>query len=253
MIGSASDWFGTDLVSQCINDPICAQYVNIVAGHGYSYPHSPSGVPSAVNTWLASSGSNHLWLSETGAQAGCDTGMTSGAGAATTWAKNIHDMMTVANVSALEWWELAYEAANCNFSLTDDSFNRSKRYYVEGQWSKFIGTGWVRIDATANPANEVYVTAFKETTSGNFAIVVVNQNSAPVNVEFSLAGFPSVTSVMPTLTFASSNLEDQANVNISSDAFSYSLPATSVVTFHSTASVVAAKPTPPTNLASTVR
>jgi hypothetical protein len=86
-------------------------------------------------------------------------------------------------------------------------------------------------------------------SSGKFAIVAVNRNSSPANVDFSISGFPSVTSVTPTLTSASANLVDQADVNVSNDAFAYSLPATSVVTFHETASSSSSKaPAAPTNL-----
>jgi glucuronoarabinoxylan endo-1,4-beta-xylanase len=256
MLSSYETWFSPDLVSTCLNDSTCAQYVSIVAGHGYKYPITGGGVPSSVRSWYNTSPTtHHIWVSETGTQNwACDTGMTSGAGAGMTWAEMIHNTLTNANVSALEWWELAYAAAGCNYGLTDDSFNPTKRYYIEGQWSKFIGTGWLRIDATANPVDGVDITAFKETTSGNFAIVAVNQNSAPVTVFFSLAGFPSATSVTPTLTSAGSDLEDQASVNISDASFSYSLPGTSVTTFHGTASSSTASKAPaaPKNLAATV-
>jgi glucuronoarabinoxylan endo-1,4-beta-xylanase len=124
-----------------------------------------------------------------------------------------------------------------------------QRFYAVGNWAKFVRPGWVRIDATANPAPGIYITAFKETSSGKFAIVAINQNSSPANVDFSLSGFLSLTSVTPTLTSANVNLVDQANANVSSDAFTYLLPATSVVTFHGTASSSASKaPAPPTNL-----
>ena len=222
-----------------MEDPAAAAYVGIVADHDYcnkQVSYATGGKPE--------------WQTELSDISGgpFDPSIATAVG----WAQRIHNDMTL-GVSAWHYW--TWHSRNPNQQLIDISTGAvSKTLYIMGQWSRFVRPGWLRIDATANPANEVYVTAFKETTSGDFAIVVVNRNSAPLNVEFSLAGFPSVTSVTPTLTSASSDLEDQANVNISDDAFSYSLPAASVVTFHgSIASSNTSKvPAAPTSLAATV-
>jgi len=168
-------------------------------------------------------GDTNMWL--------WDPGMAD----AMVWAHNIHDYLTIANVSGWEYWELADysgQPVRYNDGLVDGVFSPGKRYYVIGNWSKYVRSGWVRIDATASPAKKIYVTAFKEESSGNFAIVVINQNSYPVVLTFSLDGFPDVTSVNPTLTSISANLIDQEEVNVSNGGFSYQLPATSVVTFH---------------------
>jgi glucuronoarabinoxylan endo-1,4-beta-xylanase len=245
MLGSASDWFDSDFTTACLNDSGCAQYISIAAGHGYGYPFTPTAYSPGT------AGGLHLWMSETSDSSSYDASISN----ALIMAENIHDFLTVANVSGYEWWELAYQSSAGNFGLTDSSFNPAKRFYAEGNWSKYVRPGWVRIDATVSPAPGVYITAFKETSSGSFAIVAINQNSSPVNVDFSLSGFPSVTSVTPALTSASVNLVDQAIANVSSNAFSYSLPATSVVTFHGTASSSSSSPTapaPPANLTATV-
>ncbi len=249
MMASQADTFPFhDWVSTCLNDATCAQYVSIVAGH--SLDNTVSAFPS-----VSYNSGRHVWMSEIDPHlySPYDASLTNALGLA----QNIHNYLVNQNVSGYEYWELAYpsnDAYCANCGLVDSlSFTPAKRYYVEGQWSKFVRPGWVRIDATANPANEVYITAFKETTSGNFAIVAVNQNADPVNVEFSLAGFPSVTSVTPTLTSASANLVDEASANVSGDTFAYSLPATSVVTFHGIASSSSSKvPAPPTTLAVSV-
>jgi len=171
------------------------------------------------------------------------------------WAHNIHDYLTVSNASAWMYWNLAsYSPNEYNDGLTDYNFNPAKRLYAVGNWSKYVRSGWTRINVTVNPVPGVYLTAFKENSSGNFAIVAINQNSAAVNLGLSLAGFPpSLSSVTPTLSSNSVNLVDQANVNVSSGGFSYSLPATSIVTFHGTASSSSSKVvTPPASLVATV-
>ena len=109
---------------------------------------------------------------------------------AVVWAHNIHDFLTVANASAWMYWNLAsYDSIEYNDGLTDYFFNPAKRFYAVGNWSKFVRSGWTRIGATPSPAAGIYLTAFKEDSSGNFAIVAVNQNSTSANLTVSLTGF----------------------------------------------------------------
>jgi glucuronoarabinoxylan endo-1,4-beta-xylanase len=271
VLGEHPQWFAADYVTPCMNDASCSQYVPIVAGHGYGFaspatdgfPQPPGflccttyanvSVPSSASTkrvWQTEvyGGFNGPCASNPGTPS-YDPSMAD----ALVWAHNIYDFLTVANGSAWMYWNLQAQTVhgppNCNDGLTDSSGNPAKRFYAVGNWSRFVRPGWVRIDATDSPAPGIYITAFKETSSGKFAIVAINQNSSPANVNFSLSGFPSVTSVTPAVTSASADLIDQANANVSSDAFAYSLPATSVVTFHGTASSSSSKaPAPPTNL-----
>jgi glucuronoarabinoxylan endo-1,4-beta-xylanase len=258
----SDNWFTTDYITPCMNNSACASYVTIAGGHGYSRGTvDGTGVSYCCQTATAaplSLGSRRVWMTEvnggfTQEVAPYDTNMwvyDPSIADAMVWAHNIHDFLTVANASAWMYWNLAsYSQNEYNDGLTDYNFNPAKRFYAVGNWSKFVRSGWIRIDATPNPANGIYLTAFKEDSSGNFAIVAINQNSTAVNLAVSLTGFPALTSVTPTLTSESTNLEDQANVNLSGGSFSYSLPATSVVTFHGTASSSSSKNVaPPTNL-----
>ena len=63
-----------------------------------------------------------------------------------------------------------------NSALTDSNGNPAKRAYVTGQWSKFVRPGWYRIDVT--DASGMSITAFKNPTTGQFAVVVVNSGSS---------------------------------------------------------------------------
>jgi glucuronoarabinoxylan endo-1,4-beta-xylanase len=269
----ASDWFSTDLASTCLNDSSCSQYISIVEGHDYGLGsvdgtnngyccHTATAAPSGAS-------GKHIWMDEVNGgltyQATYrlwtfDTSMTD----ALVWAHNIHDFLTIANVSGWVYWELADECAGTttggcagapyNDGLTDGNFNASKRYYVVGNWSRYVRSGWVRIDATPSPATGTFITAFKEASSGEFAIIAVNGNPSSVKVAFLLAGFPSVASLTPTLTSASADLLDQPTVDTSGGAFSYLLPPSSVVTFHGTVSSSAAQPpSPATDPAASVR
>jgi len=268
-IAESDNFFTTDYVSTCFNDPACAKYVTIASGHGYSKATvDGTGVNYCCLTVVpapSSVGNRRVWMTEinggfTQVSAPEDTNMwvfDPSIADAMVWAHNIHDYLTVANVSSWMYWNLAsYSSDEYNDGLTDYNFNPAKRFYVVGNWSKYVRNGWVRIAATASPSNNVFVTAFKDPASGDFAIVAVNRNSSSANLSVSLQSFPSLSSVIPTVTSASANLADQPALNVTSNAFSYSLPASSVVTFHGTASSgtpTAQKPNPPTHLTLQVR
>jgi glucuronoarabinoxylan endo-1,4-beta-xylanase len=235
----------------CMTDSSCSQYVRYVATHDYL---QQAGLPLSDIVAYSNQGSARLWMTETGnGNVAWDGTMTGGTGGLY-WAQNIHDSLVNANANGWMFYRFVdtNSAATYGLYLTTTG-TYSQTFWTMGNWSKFVRPGWVRIDATANPISGVYVTAFKDPSAGGFAIVAVNQNSSSANLSVSLAGFPSVTTVTPTLTSASANLVDQTNVDVSTDEFSYSLPANSVLTFHGTASSSSTKNVAaPTNLALTV-
>ena len=268
MLPSLAEWFDQDLASTCLNDSNCARYVSIVSGHGYEWSggnlatdgtgvaaccHSATPYPLALNN------GKHVWLAEVNGGLS-EIGSTGNSpfdpsiADAMVWSHNLHDFLTISSVSGWEYWELAsWNDNNYNDGWVDHNFNPGKRYYALGNWTKFVRPGWVRIGTTTNPQSGVYVTAFKETSSGKFAIIVLNRNSGSVDLSVSLSGFPSVGSVTPIVTSASDNLAEQSVTAVSGGEFSYSLPATSVVTFIGTASASASNPpNAPTNLVVTV-
>jgi glucuronoarabinoxylan endo-1,4-beta-xylanase len=272
VLGENVYWFATDYVTPCMDDASCKPYVSTVAGHAYGTGSVDGFGPDGYNCCTTyattpvptSAAGKAVWMTE--AQGGFSGPCATDSGSpiydpsmadALVWAHNIHDFVTAAGGSSWQYWNLAAETSHalpdCNDGLTSSTYVPAQRYYAVGNWSKFVRNGWVRIDATVSPAPGIYVTAFKETSSGSFAIVAINQNSSAVSVDFSLSGFPPVTSVTPTLTSASMNLVDQAGTSVSGGGFSQSLPATSVVTFHGTASgSLPTIPMPPTGLTETV-
>jgi glucuronoarabinoxylan endo-1,4-beta-xylanase len=169
-----------------------------------------------------------VWASEIDPQSATpyDASMTYGI----TVAKNIHNYLTAQNASGYEIWELAYPEPY-NFGLTDSNFVPSKRYYVVGNWSKFISSGWERIDTTTNPQAGVSVSAFKDPNETSYIIVAINTNSDTTSQTFTLGGFPTTTSVIPYVTSSTLSLAAQSSTDVSAGEFTYSLPAQSVVTF----------------------
>jgi O-glycosyl hydrolase len=226
---SAENWFATDLATPCLEDSACSQYVSIVSGHGYSFPYTPTVYS------LGTSGGRHLWMGETSSKLTADATMST----ALVMAYNMHQFFTVANVSAYEWWELTYDEGDGNFGLTtctgcgpgtSPAITPTKRLYVMGNWSKFVRPGQVMIAATGNPQSYVYVTAFKNSSTGSFEIVVLNTGSSAITQGFTLTGL-SVSAVTPWITDANNNLAAQSSVSVSNNSFSYSLTPGSVTTF----------------------
>jgi glucuronoarabinoxylan endo-1,4-beta-xylanase len=99
-----------------------------------------------------------------------------------------------------------------------------------GNWGKFVRPGFVRVEATASPQDEVSVTAFREPEGDQFVIVAVNQRSNDVSQLFVLSGGVA-SEVVPWVTSASLALSERPAVSVDGDAFSYTLAASSVTTF----------------------
>jgi len=211
-----------------LQDTSAAPYVGIVASHDYD-DFDCAGDPSGCAYATAQNMGKHLWETEISESSSCDASITD----ALSWAEEMHNWLTIANANAWNyWWLIDYNNSGDNEGLICSDGTVRKALYAIGNWSKFVRPGWVRIEAMANPATDVYVDAFKDPSTNSFAIVAINANSSATEVNFSLSGFPSVTSVTPAVTSASDNLVDQARIGVSGGTFSYSLPATSVVTFH---------------------
>jgi len=202
-----------------MNDPSTASYVGILAAHDYDQASDPQ------NTF-----GKRIWETEVSDLNSLDTSIASGL----TYAQEIHNLMTQSNINAWHYWSIAYisskqtdnECLICNGVAT-------KRLYTIGNFSKFVRPGYYRIDAPANPVDGVFVSAYKDPTSGNFAIVAINANGSATPLSLGFNGF-SAPSLTPWVTSASLNLAQQAAIPAGT-TFSATLPANSVTTFTGTA------------------
>lgn len=146
----------------------------------------------------------------------------------TTWAaslatgKEIHDCLATANFNAYIWWYLRryYGPLGEDGAVT-------KRGYVMAQFARFVRPGAVRVGATANPAAGVYVSAYSR---DKVTIVALNLGSSAVDQVFAVAG-RTVQSVTPWLTTADVDLARQTPLPLSGNAFTATLPASSITTF----------------------
>ena len=230
-------WVGAPTLS----DSSAQGYVSIIGGHIYqtlfggsitAYPALPSG-----------DSPKELWMSEFGPLSATAPSWST---ALTTYAEDMHNAMVTGQYNAYVWWGLfGQSAGSCGTAagtcgLVDLSGNLTVTGEVMGQYSKFLmpGGNSVRVSATATPVLGVFVSAYENT--GNlssypykYVIVAINTNTTTENLSFTLSGDSgAVTSMTPyQSTSATSGIVAQPAVSVSSEQFSYTLPAQSIVTF----------------------
>jgi glucuronoarabinoxylan endo-1,4-beta-xylanase len=119
------------------------------------------------------------------------------------------------NMSAYVWWYIRR-----SYGPIDENGDVTKRGYVMSQFAKFVRPGYVRVDATASPQANVYVTAY--TSGSNLVIVAVNQNSSSQSVTFSLSG-GSCGSYTKYETSSSNSLSNMGSVSGTDTLDAYSI------------------------------
>jgi len=202
------------IASNTLADTVTSNMVGVLAGHDYDYTVSP------VN-----SGNKGLWETEASTFDTYDGGIGNGL----YWAETIHAYLTEAQVNAWHFWWLIPLGKTDNEGLTDISGNPAKRMYVLGNYSRFVRPGFVRV-GVSNKALPTYISAFKDTNTGKFAIVAINPLNAGYAQTFNLSGFTTPV-VTPWVTSGSLSLSNQVPVAVSNSTFVYNLPASSIVTF----------------------
>ncbi len=221
--------FSEHYAIECLNDPIAVTRTDIVGAHNYGSTYT-----TLPNTKAKGKG---IWMTEISDLNGNDLTINDGL----RWAKEVHDFMTIPQGNAwFYWWGACFKTHNgealIQMDLNSKTYNVGKRLYTIGQYSRFIRPGWQRFSATANPTSGVYVTAYKDPATGEFAVVAINNGSSNQSVTFNLKGF-SAPSVKQYTTSATQNLAEGSSIAISDSSFTGNLPARSVTTF------VGAKPT----------
>jgi glucuronoarabinoxylan endo-1,4-beta-xylanase len=209
-----------NLAGPAMSDPDVAADVGIIANHNYVMNNSVGDqVPPAA---IASYG-KALWETEVALLSGSDSSIANGV----YYAQRIHVFMTQAQANAYHYWWLV---ASGNQGLLDTSAGPTKRLFTFGQYSRFVRPNFYRIDATSSRSS-VFISAYKDTNSTAFAIVVVNTNAVTNVIQtFNLTHF-TAASVTPWITSATLSLAPQAPVNVTNSSFTYEVPAMSVVTF----------------------
>jgi glucuronoarabinoxylan endo-1,4-beta-xylanase len=205
-----------NLAGPAMTDPNTAADVGIVADHNYDGANGPA-------TLAKSSYGKSLWETEVSQLNGESSDIANGV----YYARRIFLFLTVAQANAWHyWWLVPYGS---NTGLMDTNAAPTKRLFAVGNYSRFVRPGYYRIDvADNNPVTSI--SAYKDTNSGNFAIVAINPDPVTVTQVFNLANF-TASSVTPWITSSNYSLASQTAVSVANASFTYPLPAMSVVTF----------------------
>jgi len=224
VLPESQDWDDPDgLAAAVMGDSNVAPDVGIIADHDYD------GANGSKNSY-----GKALWETEVSLLYGSDSSITNGV----YWGQQIYQFMTVAQANAYHYWWLMSGNSTGNQGLLDNKGSITKRFFVFGQYSRFVRPNFYRIGATTT--GTALISAYNNTSSSssNFAIVAVNTStSTAISQTFNLTNFPTVSSVTPWITSATMSLSNQTPVTVNNASFTYTLPALSVVTFVGQAAV----------------
>ena len=137
--------------------------------------------------------------------------------------ENIHNGLVVGNLNAYVWWYIRR-----NYSPMNENGTISKRGYCMAQYSKFVRPGDVRVDATEQPAANVFVSAYKN-NKNQVTVVAVNNSDEGYAQQFSVG--KNISDIDRWRTTSNENLAKTENLEYTGDSFWAQLPARSVSTF----------------------
>ncbi|MFC4110252.1 glucuronoarabinoxylan endo-1,4-beta-xylanase XynC [Micromonospora zhanjiangensis] len=138
--------------------------------------------------------------------------------------EHIHHAMVDAEFQAYVWWYIRR-----SYGPMREDGQISKRGAMMAQFARFVRPGYVRIDATANPTSNVFVSAYRG--GETVVIVAVNKNTSSVSQQFTLSNTTASGSVSNWLTDGSRNVAPQSALTMSNGSLTVTLPARSMMTF----------------------
>lgn len=227
--------FNDDLIAPALNDSTLAPLVSIVGTHQYA-----SDMNTVYNTakWLTTTKSKgkRLWMTEVSSGASNDASITDGL----VWARTVHADMTTAEVNAFCYWWLWTSSSSptkgslVNLNAAGTQITENKRLYTLGQFSRFVRPGWVRLNAETSPLNNVYSSVYRNPSSQEIAVVLINAGSSTAQVSLKLSGATAFASLAQWRTSATESLTAAGSLSAGATLTSVSLPAASVTTVYGT-------------------
>ena len=190
-----------------LNDPVAAANVSIIGGHIYG-----GGLSSYS---LAAEKGKEVWMTE---HLDTDTSYV----AVLRTGKEIDNCMYF-GMNAYVWWYIRRF-----YGLIDENGKVTKRGYVMSHYARFIRPGYVRVDATGNPRELVFATAYKK--GSKLVIVSINEGVSSINQRYIILN-GTVNSVTPYVTSCSKNCKQEINIAVSGGSFYAALDPLSITTF----------------------
>lgn len=244
-----------EYVDPYLSDSAFMSYADIFGAHSYGSPY-PGSVLGGYPPGLAAG--RRVWVSE-GAPARIQTNLDEryDPGSATDLDNGLECSAVLARgisagVSSWQWWWFrAHDKSNQPYGPyfwkdmavglrgptataypdPDDPGADRRRFWMLGNWSRFVRPGWRRVEASATGDAELFCNAFVDGT-GRLAVVLVNAGAGEKPTDLQLSGASTPSSVTPFLTDLTHNLEPMNHVSLSGGSLSYTVPARSVVTLY---------------------
>jgi glucuronoarabinoxylan endo-1,4-beta-xylanase len=199
--------------------------VDIMGVHQYDSQVAepwPADVPDKKPVWQTEM-SGVKWWPEQGPSSDINNGV-----AVAGWILNA---LTVGEASAWLWWWYKANNTDDNEGLLLKSGADTKRHYTLGNYSKFVKSGYTRVDITGTIPANVLLSAYKG-SDGTVVVVAINKSTSSVTVPITIAGGTTTPATMtPNVTSSSDNLAAKTAVTVSGGSFTATLAATTVTTF----------------------
>lgn len=202
-----------------LNDPQALANLDILGAHTYGTQYSDFPYP----LYEQKGAGKELWMTEV-YYPNSETDSADRWPEALGVAEHMYNAMVEGNFQAYVWWYIRR-----HYGPIKEDGTISKRGYSMAHYSKFIRPGDVRVDATKNPANGVYVSAYKG-DNNKIVIVAINKNTSDVNQRFKVKNVKG-SAVSSWITDSTRNLAAGSSLQISGNGFTANLPAQSVTTF----------------------
>ena len=258
-VGPDGGYFTTNqvgFINAVEGDSAVAPYLNLFNIHSYS----SNGVdPSAPQrSWLSGYWSQiqgynkESWMTETSGDVASwlDTNTAGNQDGALFMGYRMNEDLAFGNDSTWFYWQITSGGDSAdNFSLTGQNPNslvppaQQPKYAAYKQYSRFIRPGAVRVDASPDTIT-CNVTAWVHDVNKTLTVVMVNEDTLPATVTLALPSSPNVASFA---AYRSSNTESfvhLADVPVSSQSASVTLPPQSILTLNGYDVSVASTPTP---------
>ncbi|MFE1318382.1 cellulose binding domain-containing protein [Kitasatospora phosalacinea] len=214
-----------------LNDPVALANLDVLGAHLYGTSFANFPYP----LFQQKGQGKELWMTEVYYPNSSDSAdlwpQALGVG------EHMHHALVDGGFQAYVWWYIRR-----GYGPMREDGQISKRGAVMAHFAKFVRPGHVRLDALANPQSGVWTSAYQGGSA--MTVVAVNQGTAAVSQQFTLAG-TAASAVSAWVTDASRTLAAQAGPAVAGGSFTAVLPAQSITTFVVSTSV-GPEPMPPT-------
>ena len=200
-----------------LNDPAALANVDVIGAHLYGTPVANFPYP----LFQRKGAGKELWMTEVYHPNSSDS--------ADLWpqaldvGEHMHHAMVDAGFQTYVWWYIRR-----SYGPMREDGRISKRGAAMAHFARFVRPGYVRVEATATPAANVWVSAYRG--GGGTVVVAVNKGTAGVSQRFTVMN-STPSGVSSWLTDATRNVASLGTAGVSNGSFTVTLPARSMMTF----------------------